>query len=295
MPHVMARRQLLVDSGSFIIAVTWTGGHMGFEYLENDGGRIAFEDTVGDGPLVVLMPPMGALRSVYRFVTPKLVDAGYRVVTLDLRGHGQSSTGWTDHSIAAHGRDALALISKINAGPAFLVGNSFTGGVAVWAAVERSDLVRGIALIGSFVRTLDVNPLMGLVMKLMFAGPWGPAAWMSYYPKMYPGPKPDDFAEHLAATRKMMKEPGRFESFKQIAAASKRDSETRLALVKMQALVIMGSADPDFPDALAEAEFQAKVLNAKKVIIEGSGHHPQADSPDKTATALIEFFELHVV
>ena len=266
---------------------------MGFEYLEVDGGRIAFEDTVGNGPLVVLMPPMGALRSVYRFVTPKLVDAGYRVVTLDLRGHGQSSTGWTDYSIAAHGRDVLALVRRIDSGPAFLVGNSFTGGVAVWAAAEDPDLTRGIVLIGSFVRTVHINLVMRLIMKLTFAGPWGPAAWMSYYPRMYPGPKPDDFAEHLAATSEMMKEPGRFESFRRIAAASKRDSESRLALVKVQALVVMGSADPDFPDALAEAEFQAKALNAKKVIIEGSGHHPQADSPDRTATALIEFFDLH--
>ena len=33
---------------------------------------------------------MGDLRSVYRFLAPELVGAGYRVATMDLRGHGDS-------------------------------------------------------------------------------------------------------------------------------------------------------------------------------------------------------------
>ena len=33
---------------------------------------------------------MGDLRSVYRFLAPALVEARYRVATMDLRGHGDS-------------------------------------------------------------------------------------------------------------------------------------------------------------------------------------------------------------
>ena len=144
------------------------------------------------------MAPMGSLRTVYRFLSPKLVEAGYRVVALDLRGHGQSSTGFADYSIAAHGRGALALVKQIDVGPAFLVGNSFSGGVAVWASVEEPEMVKGIVLIGSFVRKPKVNPIIALVMKLMLSGPWGASAWMSFYPRMYPHRKPDDFAENVA-------------------------------------------------------------------------------------------------
>ena len=266
---------------------------MAVEFLESAGGKIAYEDSHSEGLLVVLMPPMGSLRSVYRFLTPTLVSAGYRVLVPDLRGHGDSTTRWGDYSIRAHGRDLLALIRHVQAGPAFVVGNSFTGGVAVWAAVEAPDLVRGIALVGAFVRKVKVNPLMGALVRVMFAGPWGPAAWMSYYPKMYPTRRPDDFDAHVAETKRNMKETGRFSAFKKIAAAPKTDSEHRLPSVRVPALVVMGTADPDFPDAEAEASFQAEILHAKKVMIEGAGHHPQADSPEEFASALIEFMVEH--
>ena len=209
------------------------------EFLASEGGQVSYEDSHSQGPLVVL----------------------------DLRGHGQSSTGFADYSIAGHGRDALALVKQLDAGPAFLVGNSFAGGVAVWASVEEPELVKGIVLIGSFVRKPKVNPIMALVMKLMLSGPWGASAWMSYYPKMYPHRNPDDFAEHVAETKRMMKEPGRFAALQRIANAPKDDSESRLASVRAPALVIMGDADPDFPDAAGEATFQAEALNASKVLV----------------------------
>ena len=264
---------------------------MDAEFLDVDGGRISYEDTHTEGPLVVLMPPMGALRSVYRFLIPTLAGAGYRVVSTDLRGHGDTTTDWKDYSIAAHGRDIFKLIRTLNAGPAFLIGNSFTGGVGVWTAVETPDLVRGIVLMGAFVRKVKVNPVMNALMWVLFVGPWGPTAWMSYYPKLYPTRRPDDFIQHVAETKRNMKEPGRFQAFKKIAAASKDDSEKRLKLVKVPALVIMGSEDPDFPDAAAEASFQAEVLHAEKVMIEGAGHHPQADSPDEVGKILIKFMK----
>ena len=50
------------------------------EFLDVPGGRIAY-DVTGSGP-------------VYRFLAPKLAQAGYRVANADLRGHGEFSMGW---------------------------------------------------------------------------------------------------------------------------------------------------------------------------------------------------------
>jgi pimeloyl-ACP methyl ester carboxylesterase len=262
---------------------------MAVEYLESEGGKISYEDSHSHGPLVVLITPMGSLRSVYRFLAPALVSEGYRVLVQDLRGHGDSSTGWEDYSISAHGRDLLALIRRVDAGPAFVVGNSYSGGVAVWAAAEAPELVAGIALVGAFVRNVDSNPLKRALLWVLLAGPWGPTVWMSYYPKLYPTRCPDDFAEHLAETRRSMNEAGRFAAFRKIGAAPKDDSEERLGEVAVPALVIMGTADPDFPDPQAEASFQADAVGGTKVMIEGAGHHPQADSPTEVAAALTAF------
>lgn len=65
------------------------------KFLNVPGGSLAYSDE-GTGPLVIAVPGMGDLRSSYRFLTPKLAAAGYRVVSLDVRGHGESSVAWKD-------------------------------------------------------------------------------------------------------------------------------------------------------------------------------------------------------
>jgi pimeloyl-ACP methyl ester carboxylesterase len=100
-------------------------------YLEVEGGRVAYDDLGGDGLLVLGIPGLGDLRSEYRFVRPALKQAGYRVVTMDVRGHGGSSTQWVDYSAHAVGRDALALIAHLTEGPAVILGNSFAAGSAM--------------------------------------------------------------------------------------------------------------------------------------------------------------------
>jgi alpha-beta hydrolase superfamily lysophospholipase len=63
------------------------------EFADIDGGRIAY-DVTGQGPLVVLSHGIGDRRQAYRFLAPRLAQAGYRVANADLRGHGESSMGW---------------------------------------------------------------------------------------------------------------------------------------------------------------------------------------------------------
>ncbi len=63
------------------------------EYLAVDGGTIAYE-VAGSGPLIVLAHGMGDSRAAYRAVVPRLVAAGHRVASVDLRGSASpASTG----------------------------------------------------------------------------------------------------------------------------------------------------------------------------------------------------------
>lgn len=87
------------------------------QFLDRPEGRIAYDD-VGAGPLVILVPGLGDVRAEYRYLAPRLIEQGFRVVTLDLRGHGQSSVGWSDYTSAALGSDVVAMIRHLDAGHA---------------------------------------------------------------------------------------------------------------------------------------------------------------------------------
>ncbi len=121
-------------------------------FLAVDGGRIAYDDTGGNGPLILAIPGMGDLRSEYRLLRPALQNDGYRVVTMDVRGFGETTARWNDYSAHAVGRDALALLDHLDAGPAVILGNSFAAGSALWAAHDAPARVRGVVLLGPIVR-----------------------------------------------------------------------------------------------------------------------------------------------
>ena len=124
------------------------------EYLDVAGGRVAFDDTKTVGPLVVCVPGLGDVRASFRFLVPSLVAAGYRVVTMDLRGHGESSVGWSDYSDTVIASDVLALVHSLGAGPAILAGNSYGGAAVAYAAATEPDAVAGLMLLDAFVRDI---------------------------------------------------------------------------------------------------------------------------------------------
>lgn len=127
-------------------------------FFNRPEGRLAFTDE-GSGPLVVMVPGLGDVKEEYRFLAPKVVANGYRVVTTDLRGLGNSSVGWPAYTNAALGSDLVALVRHLGATSATIIGTSMGAGAAAWAAAEAPDLVDGLILIGPFVRVLPPGPL----------------------------------------------------------------------------------------------------------------------------------------
>lgn len=262
--------------------------------LELSGGRIAYSDE-GKGPLVLMAPGFGDLKEEYRFLAPRLVAAGYRAVTMDLRGHGNSSVGWDDHSCAAMGSDMLALVAHLGAGPAILIGNSISGGSAAWAAAEAPDLVAGLVMIDPFARNVPAvwwkAALFKAVMHTAFVGPWAPAAWGAYYASLYPTRKPADFDNYKAAVVANLKEPGRMAAVQAMMRVRRDDVEPRLPAVRASTLVVMGTRDPDFDDPASEAATMAGLVGGTTAMIEGAGHYPHAEMPDETASAIIAFLD----
>jgi pimeloyl-ACP methyl ester carboxylesterase len=256
-------------------------------YLEHQDGSIAFDDS-GKGTLVICVPSMGDLRGEYRFLAPKLRDNGLRAVTMDVRGHGETTTFWGDYSVAAIGSDMVALIDYMRAGPAVIVGTSMAAGAAVWAAAEAADLVQALVLVDPFVRG-EGTWWSNLLFSVMLTRPWGPSMWMRYYAMLYPSRKPADYAQYSAALRANLEQPGRLEALVEMIRASKHSSEERLAKVRAPTLVIMGGKDPDFKKPEAEAQWVANSLNGRYEMIHEAGHYPHAEMPDQFAALVLPF------
>lgn len=259
------------------------------QYFERPEGTLAYSDYGGKGQLVLMLPGMGALRSEYRYLAPKLSEAGYRAVAVDLRGQGESSVPWAVYDVPSVGGDILALIEHLQADAAHVIGTSFAAAPAVWAAAKHADRIRSLALIGAFVRQAKLNPIMNALLWLMLHNPWRTRLWAMYYGTLYPTQKPSDFKDYLSQLTANMKQSGRFDAAVALGNSSRQPSEESLPRVKVPTLVMMGTKDPDFPDPTAEGQYIAEQTGGQLALIEGAGHYPQTEMPHKTAPIVLDF------
>lgn len=256
--------------------------------VDRPGGTIVVEMS-GQGPLVVCVPGMGESRASFRHLTPGLVEAGYRVAVMDLRGHGDSSLGFDSFDDLAAAGDVLAVVDALG-GPATVVGNSMGAAAGVLAAAECPEAVDRLVLIGPFVR--DHGSAVGrLLMRVLLARPWGPMVWRGYYRSLFGQQNTADHEEHVVRARELLRRPGRWAAFQATARTSHAPAEAALAKATATTLVVMGAKDRDFPDPEAEAAWVAEALRGEYRMIPGAGHYPMGEQPAETLAAILEFLD----
>ncbi|MBT2503517.1 alpha/beta fold hydrolase [Curtobacterium sp. ISL-83] len=268
------------------------------EHLQLDEGTLAY-DLTGDGPLVVLAHGMGDSRHSYRFVVPELVAAGYRVANVDVRGCGDSSTGWPSYTRGDIASDLVALVRHLG-GPAVIVGQSMSGGAATIAAASAPDVVTGIVELAPFTRKQDVD-LVGLVRnarhragtfqlaKVMLAGSL--AGWLAYLDLAIPT-KPSDWETERNRFATTLGQPERMAVLRSMTRTSPADAGVSLAEVRCPVLIIEGSADPDWADPRAEAERILRDLPegiGEVAVIDGAGHYPHTETPHEVVELVLPF------
>jgi len=117
-----------------------------------DGVRIAYE-SVGAGEPVLLVHGFGASR-VQNWRAPgwydTLAGAGYRVIALDCRGHGESDKPHDDAAYAEDimADDVIAVMKAVGIPSAFVMGYSMGGAIVIRLAYERPQVVRAMVIGG---------------------------------------------------------------------------------------------------------------------------------------------------
>ena len=110
-------------------------------------GEVFLRDTGGDGEPVMLLHGWMVSADLNWWGTyDALVQAGYRVLAIDHRGHGRGMRALAPFTLLDCAADAAAALRELALAPAVVIGYSLGGAVAQLLARDHPDVVTGAVL-----------------------------------------------------------------------------------------------------------------------------------------------------
>jgi pimeloyl-ACP methyl ester carboxylesterase len=271
--------------------------------IELHGHRVGFQ-AGGEGPLLILLHGITSTSEAWRAVMPRLAER-YTVVAPDMIGHGRSAKPRGDYSLGAYAAGVRDLLAVLGFERGTVVGHSLGGGIAMQFSYLFPEYVERMALISSGGLGQEVHPLLRAaslpgsewVLPLL-AREWsitagdavrGVAAKLG----LEAGPDLAEFARGYAS----LTEDGATDAFLDTLRSvigpegQKVSALDRLYLAdQLPTLIVWGDRDPVIP--VEHGRNAHRIIDHSRYVeIEGSGHWPMLDAPDRIVRELTEFME----
>jgi pimeloyl-ACP methyl ester carboxylesterase len=249
-----------------------------------NGQRIHYEDTGGDGPVVVL--GHGFLMDLEMFA-PQVAALRdhYRVITWDERGFGATEFDGEPFTYWDSASDCLGLMTHLGIDRAVVGGMSQGGFLSLRAALTSPERVRALILLDTaaeaehpevaagYQQMIDtwasvgpVDELAEIIANIIIADPVENAKWI---------------AKWKARPQELIVQPG-------ACLVTRDDVRDRLGEITCPALVVHGTEDTAITMDKAEV-MAAGLVGCGGVVKVGGAHAANLTNPEPVNAAILEF------
>jgi pimeloyl-ACP methyl ester carboxylesterase len=265
--------------------------------LEIDGREVNYVDIgSGDAPPVVFVHGLGGAWQNWLENLPRTAQER-RALALDLPGFGRSEMPLRDITISGYGRTVERFCDQLGLGPVVLVGNSMGGFVSAEVAIQFPPRVERLVLVsaaGITTANLNRRPVHTWGRVAAAIGTYGAAN--SRAAVVRPG------LRHLSLAF-VARHPSRLRAdlcWEQIHASGTPgfrdaldalldyDFRDRLGEIECPTLLVWGCEDMLVPAHDAD-EFERLIPNARKILMQDTGHVPMLERPVTFNDCLLEF------
>ncbi|KAF0217746.1 MAG: pimelyl-acyl-carrier protein methyl ester [Geobacteraceae bacterium] len=266
-------------------------------FVESVRGVNIYYEGIGDGPPLVFLHGWSMSGRVWRFQAEELASA-YRVITLDLRGHGLSAVSGEAIAMEDFARDVTALFDRLDLTHATLIGWSMGVQVALAAYhAVRSRLAALVLVSGTPLFTASADyphglpPTeakgMGVRLKRDYHKSMG-----EFFRRMFAADELSREQENRIARGIVMegKLPDPEAARRSLETLATADLRAVLASVDLPVLLIHGGSDTICLPA-ASRYMAERLPNARLKILEGLGHAPFLSRPAEFNAIVKEFLQ----
>jgi pimeloyl-ACP methyl ester carboxylesterase len=243
------------------------------------GGMNILYEVQGKGESMLLLHGAGSIHAMWDFMVPILANS-FKVITCDLRGHGDSDKGDpSKYSIELFADDVMALLDGLATEKVHLIGYSMGGLVAGQLALTHPGRFYDLVLGGTPTKVPKFFKAMVSMVRLAMKSNRIASIMLREVPK-------DRRSHVVKVTREMFSKAGE-EVFAADVDASRAflGKLPGLSSISIPVLLVYGGKD-----SLEGGEELHKLLPmARLVIIEGATHGLTAEKPEEFARQILDF------
>lgn len=248
-----------------------------------------FHRTHGtSGPWVVFSHATGADHNSFAPQVDSLVRSGWRVLSWDLPGHGDSQPGVRDVEMTALADLMVALVRQVAGRNAqvVLVGHSFGGYLSQYVALRDPGLVRAVVAIGCTSVTLYPRRWQLLLLRLSAVAFRASPALVRRRMVARTGCARPGTRAYLRRTAARTSPNGLASIWQELSRCLCDEPDSRLAC---PVLIAHGQYDRTGIIASAAPLWAARHENTRYEVIPHAGHHAQLDNADFVSDLLARF------
>ncbi|WP_156252338.1 alpha/beta fold hydrolase [Pseudactinotalea terrae] len=240
----------------------------------------------GDGAPIVLLHGWSYDLHLWDTLTPRLLEEGWRVIRVDLRGHGRSPAAGP-YSFTQLSHDVEAVLAEMTAQRPVLLGLSLGGFLSMRHAIEHPTVIRGVVLADTWTTPIPSDAEMAATLPESARDPAALAQWWS---DRRGGDAVVAADPTLRAARDRFAQLDADGLRHAIAACAEREpvTEVELASIMVPALVIAGEHDRLFTPSM-HASMAEAIPDARLHVIPDAGHISVSDAPDEFIRAVLAF------
>lgn len=255
-----------------------------------NGLTIGYDDQ-GSGTPLMFLHAFPLNRSMWGDQVTALAHR-FRVITMDLRGHGESDALLWHFSLEQYADDVAALINQLSIDRAVLIGLSMGGYIAFAFYRKYPDRVRALVLADTRAAADTVESRAGRVALAQTAFRHGAGAVADLMlPKLLGATSLERRADLAAKVRHIISGNDICGMIvDSMAMADRPDSRSLLPTITVPTMVLVGEEDHTTPLTEAQA-MAAGIPGTKLVVIPGAGHLSNLEQPEAFNEALHRFLE----
>ncbi|WP_425916124.1 alpha/beta fold hydrolase [Pseudomonas sp. GWSMS-1] len=254
-------------------------------YFDNDGCQLHYEEY-GRGAPVLLVHGLGSSTRDWEYQIPELARH-YRVIALDVRGHGRSDKPRERYSIQGFAEDVAALIEHLQLPQVHLVGISMGGMIGFQLGVDHPELLKSLCIVNSGPEVKAKRPRD----YIEIAKRWSLSRLLSLDTiakalgkLLFPKPEQAELRQKILQRWPQNDKRAYLASLDAIIGWGVRE---RLSRISCPTLVI--TADRDYTPVAQKQAYVDELPNARLLVIEDSRHATPLDQPEHFNSSLLAF------